>query len=300
MTLPVGIQRFFTEFATDWPGLMAATFLMSVPVVVLFLVLQKYFVRALTEGAVKHLGKGVRVAEVVLKHVNKAYGAVSPRSTTSPSRSSTASSWRWSALRLRQDHDAQPDRRPDPAHLGRDLHRRPRGLRSRPQGPGHRHGVPELRALPATRRCSRTSPSRCRCASSPRPRSTARCAPRPRSSTSPTCSTASPRELSGGQQQRVALGRALVRDPRGLPDGRAALQPRRQAPRADALGDQALPPQPRRHHHLRHPRPARGRHHGRQDGGDARRLAAAVRHPRAASSPTRSTPSSRASSAARR
>ena len=53
MTLPVGIQRFFTEFATDWPGLMAATFLMSVPVVVMFLVLQKYFVRALTEGALK-------------------------------------------------------------------------------------------------------------------------------------------------------------------------------------------------------------------------------------------------------
>jgi multiple sugar transport system permease protein len=54
MTLPVGIQRFFTEFATDWPGLMSATFMMSVPVVVMFLVLQKYFVRALTEGAVKH------------------------------------------------------------------------------------------------------------------------------------------------------------------------------------------------------------------------------------------------------
>jgi multiple sugar transport system permease protein len=53
MTLPVGIQRFFSENATDWPGLMAATFMMSVPVVVLFLVLQKYFVRALTEGAVK-------------------------------------------------------------------------------------------------------------------------------------------------------------------------------------------------------------------------------------------------------
>jgi multiple sugar transport system permease protein len=54
MTLPVGIQRYFSEFATDWPGLMAATFLMSVPVVVLFLMLQRYFVRALTEGAVKH------------------------------------------------------------------------------------------------------------------------------------------------------------------------------------------------------------------------------------------------------
>jgi len=54
MTLPVGIQRFFSENATDWPGLMAATFLMSVPVVVLFLILQRYFVKALAEGAVKH------------------------------------------------------------------------------------------------------------------------------------------------------------------------------------------------------------------------------------------------------
>ena len=53
MTLPVGLQRFFSEFATDWPGLMAASFIMSVPVVVLFLILQKYFVRALAEGAVK-------------------------------------------------------------------------------------------------------------------------------------------------------------------------------------------------------------------------------------------------------
>jgi multiple sugar transport system permease protein len=53
MTLPVGIQRFFAENTTDWPGLMAASFMMSVPVVVLFLVLQRYFVRALTEGAVK-------------------------------------------------------------------------------------------------------------------------------------------------------------------------------------------------------------------------------------------------------
>jgi multiple sugar transport system permease protein len=53
LTLPVGLQRFFTEYAANWPGLMAASFIMSVPVVVLFLVLQKYFVRALTEGAVK-------------------------------------------------------------------------------------------------------------------------------------------------------------------------------------------------------------------------------------------------------
>jgi ABC-type sugar transport system, permease component len=31
LTLPVGLQRFFTEYATDWPGLMAAAFIMSVP-----------------------------------------------------------------------------------------------------------------------------------------------------------------------------------------------------------------------------------------------------------------------------
>jgi multiple sugar transport system permease protein len=53
LTLPVGLQRFFTEYTTNWPGLMAASFIMSVPVVVMFLVLQKYFVKALTEGAVK-------------------------------------------------------------------------------------------------------------------------------------------------------------------------------------------------------------------------------------------------------
>lgn len=53
LTLPVGLQRFFSEYATDWPGLMAAAFIMSVPVVTMFLILQRYFVRALAEGAVK-------------------------------------------------------------------------------------------------------------------------------------------------------------------------------------------------------------------------------------------------------
>jgi multiple sugar transport system permease protein len=53
LTLPVGLQRFFTEYATNWPGLMAAAFIMSVPVVIMFIVLQKQFVRALTEGAIK-------------------------------------------------------------------------------------------------------------------------------------------------------------------------------------------------------------------------------------------------------
>lgn len=54
LTMPIGLQDFFTENSSNWPGLMAASFIMSVPVVVLFLLLQKYFVQALTEGAVKH------------------------------------------------------------------------------------------------------------------------------------------------------------------------------------------------------------------------------------------------------
>lgn len=53
MTLPVGLQNYFTEFVTDWPGLMASAFVMSIPVVALFMILQRYFVHALTEGALK-------------------------------------------------------------------------------------------------------------------------------------------------------------------------------------------------------------------------------------------------------
>jgi multiple sugar transport system permease protein len=53
-TLPVGLAYFFTENATDWTGLMATSLVISVPVVIVFLVLQNYFVQALSEGAVKY------------------------------------------------------------------------------------------------------------------------------------------------------------------------------------------------------------------------------------------------------
>ena len=72
-----------------------------------------------------------------------------------------------------------------------------------------------------------------------------------------------PRNLSGGQRQRVAMGRAIVRAPGGVPDGRAALEPRREAARADARGDLAAAAQPRRDHDLRHARPGRGDDDGR-------------------------------------
>ena len=67
-----------------------------------------------------------------------------------------------------------------------------------------------------------------------------------------------PANLSGGQRQRVAMGRAIVRQPDSLPHGRAALQPRREAPRPDAR--RGLPAaRPTRHDdRLRDARPDRG------------------------------------------
>lgn len=52
-TLPVGLTYFFTENTADWPGLMASAVFISIPVVIVFLFLQRYFVSAITAGAVK-------------------------------------------------------------------------------------------------------------------------------------------------------------------------------------------------------------------------------------------------------
>jgi len=52
-TLPVGQGFFLTENSSNWAGLMAVSLVISIPVVAFFLLLQRYFIRALTEGAVK-------------------------------------------------------------------------------------------------------------------------------------------------------------------------------------------------------------------------------------------------------
>lgn len=52
-TLPIGLAEFTTEFTTDWGAVMAASVLMTLPIAVLFLALQRYFVGGLTAGATK-------------------------------------------------------------------------------------------------------------------------------------------------------------------------------------------------------------------------------------------------------
>jgi multiple sugar transport system permease protein len=52
-TLPVGMTFFFSENSSDWTGLMATAVIISIPVIIIFMILQRFFVSALTQGAVK-------------------------------------------------------------------------------------------------------------------------------------------------------------------------------------------------------------------------------------------------------
>ncbi|OLL70980.1 Glycerol-3-phosphate ABC transporter, ATP-binding protein UgpC [Pseudonocardia sp. Ae168_Ps1] len=80
-----------------------------------------------------------------------------------------------------------------------------------------------------------------------------------------------PKALSEGAVRRPApAGRHGPRDrapAAGVPDGRAAVQPGRQAARPDPHPDRVAAAAARRHHRLRHPRPGRGH----DDGGPGRR-----------------------------
>jgi ABC-type glycerol-3-phosphate transport system permease component len=53
MTIPVGIQLFMQQYATDWGSLMAAATLAVVPTFILFLMVQKYITYGAVSGGVK-------------------------------------------------------------------------------------------------------------------------------------------------------------------------------------------------------------------------------------------------------
>jgi ABC-type glycerol-3-phosphate transport system permease component len=52
-TLPVGILDFIRQYGVNWGGLMAASTLITIPVFVLFLILQRQFISGLTQGSIK-------------------------------------------------------------------------------------------------------------------------------------------------------------------------------------------------------------------------------------------------------
>lgn len=52
-TLPIGLTEFSSMFEVDWGSTMAAATLISIPVILFFLWLQKYFIQGLAQGSVK-------------------------------------------------------------------------------------------------------------------------------------------------------------------------------------------------------------------------------------------------------
>ena len=52
-TVPVAIYNFISYAQIDWGGLMAAAVVITLPVLVLAIVTQRYVIRGLTAGAVK-------------------------------------------------------------------------------------------------------------------------------------------------------------------------------------------------------------------------------------------------------
>ena len=52
-TLPIGISTFVGIYNTQWPELMAASVIAILPVAVIFLVFQRYFVSGIVAAGVK-------------------------------------------------------------------------------------------------------------------------------------------------------------------------------------------------------------------------------------------------------
>ena len=186
---------------------------------------------------------------------------------------------------LRQVDAAADDRRPRGDHRRRDRDRRQGRQPRAAEGARHRDGVPELRALSAhdgaRQHVVRAEAREAHAGGHRAARRAGGRHPRPR---------ALPRPLSAAAFGRPAAARGDgPRDrarPAGVPVRRAAVEPRREAARADAHRDQGAAPAAEDDVDLRDARPDRGDDDGRPDRRDARRHRRADRRS-AASSTTR-------------
>ena len=201
---------------------------------------------------------------------------------------------------LREDDGAAHGRRPRGDHRGGDRDRRPGRERARAEGAGRGDGLPELRALPAHDRAGQHRLPAQDAEGWRSPRSTPRVAEAAR---------LLGLERAAAPQAARALGRPAPagRDgpgdrpaPAGVPDGRAAVEPRREAARPDAGRARQPAPPTRRDDAVRDARPDRG-DDARPRGSRCCREASSSRSTRLSACTTvRRTRSSRASSARRR
>ena len=181
-------------------------------------------------------------------------------------------------VRVRQVDRPADGRRTRADHRRRAAHRRPAGQREAEPRPRHRHGVPELRPVPAHER-RRQHLLRAQAAQDAQggdqaPRRRRRQDARARGADGPPAEDAVGRPAPARRD-----GPGDRAQPAGVPDGRAAVQPRRQAARADACRHRRAAARARRDDHLRHPRPGRGDDDGRPRRRDAQGPAATGRRP---------------------
>ena len=168
---------------------------------------------------------------------------------------------------LRQVDDLAHDRRAGRDHRRRDRGRRRRRQRRAAERPRHGDGVPELRALSAhdglpehvvraaAEEVSEGRDRQARAGGRPHPRHQGTA----RAQAAPALRRAAPARRDGPRDRAQS---------ESVPVRRAALEPRRQAARADAHRDQARAPEGAHHHGLRHARPGRGDDARRSRGGD--------------------------------
>ena len=53
ITLTLGLQKFVFQFIADWPSLMAAASIATIPTIIFLVFAQKYLIRGMSAGAVK-------------------------------------------------------------------------------------------------------------------------------------------------------------------------------------------------------------------------------------------------------
>ena len=139
-------------------------------------------------------------------------------------------------LRLRQVHAPAHHRRPGGQRRRHDRHRRRAGRRRAPARPQHRHGVPELRALPLPRRVRehRLRPARAQVRRKPRSSAgstvpppcsaSARCSSACRASFPAASASASP--SAGRSSATPACSCSTSRCPTSTPSSATACAPR--------------------------------------------------------------------------